>query len=158
MKRIIEISEEDYNHLCFLHEDDIYKIVENSTPLNECETEECIPRKQTLEAIRTQDMFGYTEKGNLIPMREHYSDYPYVPYVHLEDVEKCISLMPSVYPKSDKPSGKWINDSCSDENGEPLYVGYHCSECRHKVTGNGIFVTSKYCPNCGAKMEQGENT
>lgn len=40
MKRIIDISEEDYNHLCFVDENTIFNIVEISTPLNECEPED----------------------------------------------------------------------------------------------------------------------
>ena len=51
MKRIIDISEKDYNHLCFLHEDDIYKIVENSTPLNEVEADDYIPREVLQEFV-----------------------------------------------------------------------------------------------------------
>ena len=52
MKRIIDISEENYNHLCFLHQDDIYKIVENSTSLNEVEAEDCISREQALRELK----------------------------------------------------------------------------------------------------------
>ena len=75
MKRIIEISEEDFNHLCFLHEDDIYKIVENSTPLNECETDDCIKRSNVFALCNI-----YLKDGtdNNIAFFEHLLDLPSV--------------------------------------------------------------------------------
>ena len=51
MKRINDISEENYNHLCFVDEGTLFNIVENSTPLNECEAEDCISRALTQEVL-----------------------------------------------------------------------------------------------------------
>ena len=48
--------------------------------------------------------------------------------------------LPSVEPE--RKTGKW--EDCSN--------GWMCSECKHDVT-----YTTKYCPNCGTKMEVNEN-
>ena len=49
--------------------------------------------------------------------------------------------------------GRWILlDECSNS-------GYYCSECHKKVVKEGWSNTVKkikYCPNCGAKMKEGE--
>lgn len=41
-----------------------------------------------------------------------------------------------------------------DKHGEPIYcdgVLYYCSECQRRS-----IICEKYCPNCGAKMQGGE--
>ena len=78
----------------------------------------------------------------------------------LEEFKKLIPASAEVFDfaiqaiKSDKPSGKWI------ENNEQPHVEkvYHCSNCGNKAWGE--YEKTTYCPNCGAKMveEQGENT
>ena len=58
------------------------------------------------------------------------------------DIRIAIEKAPPVYPKSDKPSGKWIPQDLG-------WDGYKCSNCndiQHDIT--------KYCPNCGEKMEE----
>ena len=98
MKRIIDISEEDYNHLCFLHEDDIYKIIENSTPLaeldnksdkptiidwNNCHTEEHL-KQATLDSFIT-----YAKKNFGIELTVKKSDNP-------DTVEKLFGVVEEV--------------------------------------------------------------
>ncbi len=54
-------------------------------------------------------------------------------------------------PKSDKPSGKWIE--CDDGWGG---VYYDCSECGDSWTtidGTPFENGMKYCPRCGARLE-----
>ena len=56
MKLIIDIPEEDYNYMMECCPDltdlmNIYEQIKNSTPLDECEAEDCISRKQALKAI-----------------------------------------------------------------------------------------------------------
>ena len=58
---------------------------------------------------------------------------------------------PKDCPLKEVPSGKWI------------YDGHHlrCSNCNDYHTikdSDWNLIASNYCPNCGAKMEQGENT
>ena len=70
------------------------------------------------------------------------------------DIRIAIEKAPPVYPKSDKPSGKWILlDECSNS-------GYYCSNCQKKLVKEGWSDTVKkikFCPNCGAKMDKGAN-
>lgn len=54
-----------------------------------------------------------------------------------------IKALPSVQPKP--KMGHWID--CGDRE-----LWYECSECRERVWGSHY----KYCPSCGAKMEQEE--
>ena len=150
MKRIIDISEEDYNYMMECCPDlsdlmNIYEQLKNSTPLNECEAEDklvnCIDRDYTAKYV------------------EEFANNEYVSQEEAETIYLIadgIRHIPTIYPKSDKPSGKWINDSSVDKDGEILYIGYHCSECGYNVTGSGIYWGSKYCPNCGAKMVEGQ--
>lgn len=97
------------------------------------ECEDAVSRDELLKAIDTWDKFGYTETGCFV--REPKGDY--VPYIHYDDVIKCIKGMPTVTQKS----GHWIHFAQGDD----------CSECGWST---GKYESpSKYCPNCGAKME-----
>lgn len=57
----------------------------------------------------------------------------------------------------DRPTGEWF------EKGIGLGIRYCCSNCGHimdKVVtagGNIIDAWSNYCPNCGAKMKEGDS-
>ena len=85
----------------------------------------------------------------------------------LSELEDCISrqaaidtyknLRLPIYPleelppvKPEQKMGHWIKiDDCSNS-------GYYCSKCHKKVVKDGWSDTVKiikYCPNCGAKME-----
>ena len=71
-------------------------------------------------------------------------------FVEYEDIAKKVATrLPSVTPQ--RKTGKWI-----DQKGG----GCCCSECGRyaldEVDGNFIHVAakSKYCPNCGLKMEE----
>ena len=58
--------------------------------------------------------------------------------------------------------GRWVFDKNANDWG---IGGYVCSECRAKnnnlpcteVAAPLMFVGTKYCPNCGAKMEDKDN-
>lgn len=90
MKRIIDISEEDYKRFISyksnkyaptIHQvDTLMLAVANSTPLTECEAEDCISREATKQAIR--------EKFSSLADRC--------------EINEVLNSMPSVYPKSDK--------------------------------------------------------
>ena len=53
---------------------------------------EYIERNEVLKAMDTWDKFGYTHTGAFI--RNPYTE-DYVPYVHYEDMVKCVSNMPT---------------------------------------------------------------
>lgn len=58
----------------------------------------------------------------------------------LEDIEK--------QPCEERPKGKWTYIGNSEVNGLKIC---ECSVCEKRTYGS-----LKYCPNCGAKMEEGE--
>ena len=125
MKRIIDIPEIEYKIIRQYQDISPNKThalapsIINSTPLNECEAEDCISRKEVKKLIKS---------GISV---DTYDDQ--------DDVCKMIDNMPSVYPKSDKPVGKWISYRCG--------IYYVCSNCKERNNSR-----EKYCPNCGAKM------
>lgn len=64
------------------------------------------------------------------------------------------NALPSVKPQEPK-TGHW---EYVQYDGNPNIGNWHCSECNRIVSGaiiavNPVYVY-KYCPNCGAKMEE----
>lgn len=128
--------------------------------------DDAVSREELLKAIDTWDKFGVDDTNSLFRLDNLSLPY-YVPYIHYDDVIKCIKGMPSVtqsgkwidgvhamgyregYKDAQKQkSGKWIEEL--DDFGE--VTKYHCSEC-YEDTG---FVTDckwKFCPNCGSVMK-----
>ena len=139
MKRIIEIPEllfektKENGYVSELNLEIVWDALKNSTPLNEVETEDCISRQDVLKEI----VRFSTEEGSSVECQQLYYD---------------VYNMPSVTPKSDKPSGKWIRQAND-------YVDYYeCSNCGMAV---GRYDVKNYCPNCGSRNvveEQGEDT
>lgn len=78
----------------------------------------------------------------------------------VEEILHNIETMPSVTPE--RPKGKWIKIQSGDEDFPESIV---CSRCKnenshldfneHSEPIGKVFVTSKYCPNCGAEMSGG---
>ena len=54
-----------------------------------------ISRSELLKAMDTWDKFGYDEHNRLIKIDR--TDEEYVPYVHYEDMVKCVKGMPTAY-------------------------------------------------------------
>ena len=103
--------------------------------------EDAISRNELLKAIDTWDKFGCDANTKLVPYQDHY-----IPYIHYDDVIKCIKGMPPVAPQT--KMGHWI---------ELGYVGndnydFECSECHHTDTHSKT-VKVNYCWCCGTKME-----
>ena len=68
------------------------------------------------------------------------------------DIVDIIAHLPPVQPT--RPTGKWI---VCDVVKFGDFVGtekYECSKCHHRV---GAFK-SNFCPNCGARMEESEDS
>ena len=61
---------------------------------------DCIDRAELLKAMDTWDKFGYTARYGL--ERLDKDDRGFVPYVHYEDMVKCVKGMPSVTPQEPK--------------------------------------------------------
>ncbi len=79
--------------------------------------EDCISRAELLKAIDTWDKFGCDADTKLVPYKDHY-----VPYIHYDDVIKCIKGMPSVQPKTEqepktdyKAFADWVAREVIDE-------------------------------------------
>ena len=106
-------------------------------------SDDLISRDELLKAIDTWDKFGYSARYGL--ERLDKDDIGYVPYIHYDDVIKCIEGMPSVNPQESK-TGCWIKTI--GENG--ITSAIRCSECGFE---DNRYMLFRYCPNCGAKME-----
>lgn len=102
--------------------------------------EDVISREELLKAIDTWDKFGCDANTKLVPYQDHY-----IPYIHYDDVIKCIKGMPSVI--SQPQIGHWIKVS----------NGTLCSICRgYAIDDEGLDRLTDYCPWCGAKMQEVE--
>ena len=77
---------------------------------------------------------------------------------NVEIVEKFqIDRMPTIDPESLRPRGTWEGTADGYANGELVYDTWTCSECGYTVDTDDPDDLTKFCPNCGAKMEGGHN-
>ena len=77
---------------------------------------------------------------------------------NIEIVEKFqIDRMPTIDPESLRPRGTWEGTADGYANGELVYDTWTCSECGYTVDTDDPDDLTKFCPNCGAKMEGGHN-
>lgn len=70
----------------------------------------------------------------------------------MEVLENKVKALPFVYPE--RPKGKWIEVDDNDSHGWGAHRCHVCSECKDYYTTSAYEM--KYCPNCGAEMEDGE--
>ena len=105
--------------------------------------EDAISREELLKAIDTWDRFGVDDTNSLFRL-DNLSLAHYVPYIHYDDVIKCIEAMPSV--KQEPKTGHWKRISI-DKYCEHAKYWYRCDRCGKDNLGN-----TDWCPNCGAKM------
>jgi len=108
-----------------------------------------IDADELLKAMDTWDKFGFSHSGAFV--REPEND-DYVPYVHYDDMVKCVKTMPTADVVEVK-HGKWIKT-------EGRY-SWHCSLCKvddqfaycwNREKGDYDFQDN-YCPSCGARMD-----
>lgn len=66
-----------------------------------------------------------------------------------QQVLDIITATPTIDPESLRPVSHWKKSKS----------GYNCAACRTNAPSDacGFTVLSKYCPNCGARMEGGQN-
>ena len=94
-----------------------YNAVVNGTLITECEAEDCISREQAYESAKC--IFESNSEAKAFCMM------------------KMLKELPSIYPKSDKPSGKWIRNAPDYDMQNTQYI---CSEC-----GNAHTRITPYC-------------
>ena len=114
---------------CYLNKDDL-KVIIKALEQEPCE--DAISRQDLLKAVSTWDKFGCDADTKLVPYQDHY-----IPYIHYDDVVKCIKGMSSVTPQS--KTGHWID----------MGSGQECSECGEIQHGYDNFRF--YCAKCGSK-------
>lgn len=79
-------------------------------------------------------------------------------FENVEVVEKFqIDRMPTIDPESLRPRGTWEGTADGYADGELVYDTWTCSECGYTVETDDPDDLTKFCPNCGAKMEGGHN-
>lgn len=139
MKLIIDISKDDYIKV----QDGrasvsmMRKTIENGTPLEQEPCEDCISREDALMALTGE----WTELTDEIIYR----------------FVKRIKSLPLVTPAEKTGRWEWVQ-----YDGNPSIGNWHCSECR-TIFIEGIIKREKdsipfykYCPQCGAKMKEGD--
>lgn len=115
--------------------------------LKMCEEEESddlISRDELLKAIDTWDKFGVDDTNSLFRL-DNLSLPHYVPYIHYDDVVKCIKGMPSVNPQEPETGHwEWLTED-----------KYRCSNCNSETRVDECMNVPMYdfCPFCGARME-----
>lgn len=85
-----------------------------------------IDRKAAIEAILSIKDYGNSERANALGL-----------------AELAVTTLPSAQPE--RKTGWWI------ETKHDLYDYFICSECCAGFTDGFQF---RYCPNCGAKMDE----
>ena len=72
----------------------------------------------------------------------------------IEILEKFqIDSTPTIDPDSLRPRGTWEGTADGYADGDLVYDTWTCSECGHIVDTDDPDDLTKFCPNCGAKME-----
>ena len=111
-----------------------------------------ISRSELLKAMDTWDKFGYDEHNSLIKIDRTNEEY--APYVHYEDMVKCVNDMPTAY-SVDVVVEELSDDVCEwrlcDEE-----ANVYDTSCRNPhilIEGTPIDNNYEYCPYCGKKIK-----
>ena len=99
--------------------------------MSNCKLANCIDREYTAKYVE--------EFANNEYVSEHEAETIYL-------IAEGVRHIPSVHPKSDKPSGKWINNTHTSGCGI-TFLDYECSCCHGHAD-----APSDYCPNCGVRL------
>lgn len=106
-----------------------------------------IDADELLKAMDTWDKFGFSHSGAFV--REPKND-DYVPYVHYDDMVKCVEGMPTADVIEVK-RGKWISKETFFDN----LNAFVCSNCKMRFASRNS-RSWNFCSNCGSKMEVDE--
>ena len=153
MKLIIECAEQTYSEckkISGLSETAF--VIANGKPYDP--KGDCISREALKEQINATDFdFGdYYDNTEEIRKRvcEAIDNALTVEAYTSEDIVKYVSATEDlVREKLERPKGEWVNREAVSNTIFPFWERYECNQC-HKFNGY-----SKFCPNCGAKMQGG---
>lgn len=92
----------------------------------------------------------------VLPKIEPYADNMLDSIIIIRANINCIQDIPHIYDKTvdvqPVKRGRWEENAGYGGWGDTIY---QCSECNIEFTcETGIDIDWKYCPNCGARMEQ----
>ena len=131
---------------CVYSLNDILLIIDKYAEQEPCD--DAISREELLKAIDTWDKFGCNADTKLVPYQDHY-----IPYIHYDDVVKCIKGMPSVRPKPTECGDVVSRQGCKviePYEAEVITRG-NCMMCGKELT-EGLFL----CKECGEKARINE--
>ena len=103
-----------------------------------------ISRSELLKAMDTWDKFGYDEHNRLIKIDRTNEEY--VPYVHYEDMVKCVNDMPTAY---DIDKDDVSDDVCEWKMTDTKKMMPYKTSCGNEDLYDNSY---KYCPYCGKKI------
>ena len=105
-----------------------------------------ISRSELLKAMDTWDKFGYDEHNRLIKIDRTNEEY--APYVHYEDMVKCVNDMPTAYSV-----GKVVEELPDDICEWELKNACYTTSIKHYYSlPTSIVKTFNNCPYCGKKI------
>lgn len=70
-------------------------------------------------------------------------------------VLESIDAASTIDPESLQPTSYWQGEYDGYANGNPVYDVWHCSSCDYLIDDgtDDPALLPKYCPNCGARMD-----
>lgn len=105
-------------------------------------SEDCISREAVLDSLRSWFVEGFNE--------DRWWNSTHV----LDAINKAPSATPQPKTEPQQKTGHW---EWVQYESKPNFGNWHCSECRcilrGAINGNPIRLP-KYCPECGAKMQE----
>ncbi len=132
--------------------------------------EDCVSRESVIRLVEQYPNIIGNRCSGLISDIKHLPSV--IPKYTDEEIDKIQEIEQAYVDKmvelaveeSKRPKGKWIEIQSGDKDFPESIV---CSRCKnenshldfneHSEPIGKVFVTSKYCPNCGAEMEVENN-
>lgn len=146
LKNILAEITESENAVCYLNSEDSEVIESTIKELEQEPCGDCISRRAVLVGINR-----YIEKAQSTGTQDDFISF----------AELVVKELPPVNPQEPK-TGRWIMPAQDDGMSDPIYYQVRCSECGFDLdpqtwhTELHQYGADNYCPNCGAKMENGK--
>ena len=129
----------------------------------ERQLEDAISRKAVVKYIKASDAELGHDSENEMVVEDILNMPPVTPVAYIttvkfskEDIEELVNeKMKDIV--AERKKGKWINRSSTSGCGI-RFVASECSCCNKKTFFDCDQLVYRYCPNCGAKMDEDEST